>query len=104
MQPIDIRPSYGVGGLHTNNVYAITLELPVQTQDGAIHSLAATIDAAGVPELGNHGQGLLHNGKQIRMTGLLGRDLMRFMKITYCGRTGRVDYEFDFSSLLPQRV
>ncbi len=99
--PVNIRQSYGVGGLHQNNVYAITLDLSFGTPGGVIHTLSATIEALGVPELGKHAKELRVDGAPIRMTGLLGRDVMRFATIKYCGRTGKVDYEFDFTALRP---
>ena len=96
LRPVDTQETYGAGGKHTNNVYAVHLELRIHQ-----NTIGAVIRASGIPSLEQTFQnmGVKINGRPVRVIGLLGRDMLRFCKMTYNGLTGDVDYRFDLRAM-----
>lgn len=85
----------GVSGIHENAMFAG--ELVVAVTDGAITAqIEILIGVTAVPELDQH---VAFLNPSIRIIGLLGRDILRHMRMIYDGPAGRLEFVVDWPSL-----
>lgn len=98
-------PVDGVGeslGAHGKNQTVFrTAELFIGIQEGKkVHHVIYTRSIQSIPGLEHLFPDIkLSNGEPLRVIGLLGRDLLTGMKLTYRGSEGKYDLEFDVKAM-----
>jgi hypothetical protein len=103
LQPTSIAHTYGAGGLHESKIFFV--EFRLQIIDGKRHSqISNVMQAAGIPEMDASAAklGLADgDGHPLRLIGLLGRDFLGHVTMTYRGVSGRVEFQIHHDSMRP---
>lgn len=105
LQQTGIRRSYGVSGLHTSPLFSALLTLTIK-DGGATTTLTLVREAIGVPDLSEPYRAIDARdgqGKQVRLIGLLGRDFLQHVTMTYRGSKAEVEFVLDMKSLQPAK-
>lgn len=100
LTPLRLQESYGAGGKHESAVFRVRLLLQL-VAGGEIIGLHYETEAQEIPDLEESIErfGLIHQGDDVRLVGLLGRDLMRHTRMVYDGTTGLFEVKFDLTSI-----
>lgn len=103
LQPTRMQDGFGAGGKHSNPVFLARLDIQIANpKTNAVQEFAWEQEVEGIPELHNFAAPLAWQGQTMPVSGLLGRDILRFAKIFYDGPAGRLRFEFDIASLQQQ--
>jgi hypothetical protein len=98
LSPVDLRKSYGAGGLHKNEVFEAFLEIVFTDSFGNESRVGSNSRVAGIPDLHMILRSLpLETGDECpkRLIGLLGRDFLRHATLIYQGSRGIVEVVLD---------
>ena len=100
LTPLRLQESYGAGGKHESAVFRARLVLALQAGN-EVFDLNYETEAQEIPDLEESIEpfGLVHRGSDVRLVGLLGRDLMQHMRVVYDGTTGLFEMRFDLASI-----
>ena len=96
LRAVGRRLTRGAHGTQTNNVYEARLSVTVPNNHGGPASVHADLQVSGIPELASGNLGLrTPDGSPDRLIGLLGRDFLRYVTLTYNGAAGRITLQID---------
>lgn len=101
LQQTRIGKTYGAGGLHQNPVFSGQLIMEIR-DGGNSTRLTMVREVMGIPHLNEPYReiGVLDGtGRPVRLIGLLGRDFLRHVTMTYRGSSAEVEFVLDFGSL-----
>ena len=100
LKPLRLAKTYGAGGDYELEVVCARLTLRASGSDTA-PGVSFETEARVIPLLEEGGAqiGLKSDELEIRLIGLLGRDLLRHAQVSYDGVGGGFQVSFDFTSL-----
>jgi hypothetical protein len=93
----------GANGKYSNQVFLARLEIKIADPNTkVVHPFSWEQEVEGIPELHNFAAPLKVNGQTVRVSGLLGRDILKHAKIRYDGPAGKLHFQFDVASIQRQ--
>ncbi len=104
LNPIRLAKTYGAGGEYELSVVNARLGFRVSSSRSE-HDVSFETEAQVIPllEAGGRQMGLRSGDTDIRLIGLLGRDLLRHAQVSYDGINGSFEISFDLASLSASR-
>jgi hypothetical protein len=104
LKPTRLAKTYGAGGEYELSVVNARLGFRVSSARSE-HEVSFETEAQVIPllEAGGRQMGLKSGDNEIRLIGLLGRDLLRHAQVSYDGINGRFEISFDLGSLSASR-
>ena len=100
LQPRRMQDGFGAGGAHKNPVFLARLDIRITNPKTNItHGFSWEQEVEGIPELHKFAAPLAWQNQTTKVTGLLGRDILRHARIHYDGPAGIMRFEFDVASI-----
>ena len=99
LTPLRMQRGYGSGGEHEIPIYFASFEINLPGKSGVVVTMGWEQEAGGIADLEKHAQGVAVGVNPVEVIGLLGRDILRHVNMSYNGMTGRVELTFDITSL-----
>ena len=97
-----LAKGHGSGGMHENPVYWAKLTIRIATPDGGKRTeMSWQQEVLGIQDLEKPFQhkNFRFGGENREVVGLLGRDILRHTRFRYDGIAGRLEIDFDLSTL-----
>lgn len=102
LQQTRIGDTYGAGGQHKNPVFSGLLHLMISDPAGNSTTLTAVREVMGIPKLNEPYEAMGaqdQHGAKAHLIGLLGRDFLSHVTMTYRGSMGEVEFVLNMQSL-----